>query len=129
MSEDPVRLRSRRIAGGLQFKLRHQFRLVEAGRKDWHVSTVAHAYRLNDNAGDELVTWHWHPGLRGVDYPHLHVTGGPVGRRAHLPSGRVSIESVLRLLLDDLGVPAKRDDYWQVLDASEGPFLRYRRWG
>jgi len=40
----------------------------------------------------------------------------------------VSIESVLRLLLDDLGVSAKRDDWAQILDAAEAPFIKYRRW-
>jgi hypothetical protein len=49
----------------------------------------------------------------------------------HVPTGRVSIESVLRLLLTDLKVPPARDhvsDFADVLDASERDFIEHRRW-
>jgi hypothetical protein len=35
---------------------------------------------------------------------------------------------VLRLLIDDLGVPTRRDDYADVLDEAERKFIDYRRW-
>jgi hypothetical protein len=63
-----------------------------------------------------------------VDYPHAHVACDMLTSAAHLPTGRVSIESVLRLLLDDLGVTARRRDYAKVLDDAERPFIRHRRW-
>jgi hypothetical protein len=91
------------------------------------VSTVAYVYRLDDDAGRELIAWHWHAGSR-VSYPHAHMTGLAVSSRAHLPTGRVSIESVLRLLLDDLGVPARRPDYAEVLAEAERLFIGRRRW-
>lgn len=130
LSEEPLRLRSTRIDGGVQLKLVQQFRLVCETPTAWHVSTEAYFYRLNDGAGSELISWHWHP-QTGVSYPHLHVAAGLLDRRAHLPSGRVSIESVLRLLLTDLGVPPTREhlhDYTRVLDETEATFITHRRW-
>ncbi|MGH3199607.1 MAG: hypothetical protein ACRDOH_05650 [Streptosporangiaceae bacterium] len=126
LSREPLQLRSA-VPGGLQLRIRHRFRLVQESRSDWHVSTAAYWYRLDDDAGRELAAWHWHPQSRVV-YPHAHVSGTPFGRLAHLPTGRVSIESVLRLLIGDLGVPARRADYAEVLDAAERAFIEHRRW-
>jgi hypothetical protein len=134
LSEDPLQLTSARI-GPVQFALGHQFRLINDGRKAWHVSTTAYRYHLLDESGAELVGWHWHPDslgdfrLRG--HPHLHVPAGSIDRRVHVPTGRVSIESVLRLLLVDLAVPprpAHVADFATVLQECEEPFIRHRRW-
>ncbi len=126
LSAEPLALRSW-VPGGLHLRLRQQFRLVQEGQSSWHVSTAAYSYRLDDGAGGELAAWHWHPTSR-VDYPHVHVAAGPIGGRVHLPTGRVSIESVLRLLLTDLGVPERRADFLDVLAEAEGPFIKHRRW-
>jgi len=134
LSQDPLLLSSSVVEGGLRLRLRHQFRVVEedGGRaQPWHVSTQAYAYRVDRTDGEsELLSWHWHPiPARGVQYPHLHVSGAPhVPGAAHLPTSRVSIEAVLRLLLTDYGVPPRRSDFASVLDAAERPFLQYRRW-
>ena len=64
-------------------------------------------------------------------HPHLHASAGPINRRVHVPTGRVSLESVIRLLLGDLQVPATREraaDSTQVLDECEAPFIEHRRW-
>lgn len=130
LSEDPLLLKT---ANGdrLQFLLAHQFRLVE-DESGWRVSTVAYDYRLNDDSGTEILSWHWHPApMKGPDHPHLHVAAAQPGRHAHLPTGRVSIESVLRLLLTDLKVAPTRDhmsDFAEVLNASERDFIEYRSW-
>lgn len=131
LSEDPLDLSST-VAGALRLRLRQQYRLVKddaAPRSQrWHVSTAAYSYRLEGADGQELVSWHWHP-QTGVNYPHAHVNTGPViTAKAHLPTGRVSVESVLRMLLLDLGVPPQRGDWAEVLDTAEAPFLAHRRW-
>jgi hypothetical protein len=128
MSQDPLRLRSTSGAG-YHLRLRQQFHLVRDGR-EWRVTTDAYQYRLDDGAGQELASWHWHPAT-GNQHPHLHVSGGPIGGSTHLPTGRVSMESVLRMLLIDLGVQPTRDhadNFLSVLEASEGPFIKHRRW-
>lgn len=126
LSQEPLRLRSASL-GTVQLILRQQFRIVRDERSSFHVSTEAYFYRLNDANGRELAAWHWHPGQR-VAYPHAHVDCNMLTSAAHLPTSRVSIESVLRLLLDDLGVTPKRADYAAVLDEAERPFIQQRRW-
>jgi hypothetical protein len=110
----------------MQFELGQQFRLVQ-DEDGWHVSTVAYRYQLLDENDGELIAWHWHPGA-GPDHPHIHVPAGPINRHVHVPTGRVSIETVLRLLLTDLEVPARRPDHGEVLDETEARFIQYRRW-
>jgi hypothetical protein len=39
--------------------------------------------------------------------------------RAHLPTGRIGLEHVLRLAIRDLGVEARRDDWREVLDEAQ----------
>jgi hypothetical protein len=131
LSRDPLPLRSTVIRDGVQLRLRHQYRFVEddnaSAAERWHVSTVAYDYRMSRADGSELLSWHWHPET-GQQAPHMHVARGPVPRKVHLPTSRVSIESVIRLLLADLGVKARRADWPAVLSASEDSFLKYRRW-
>jgi hypothetical protein len=125
LSRDPLPLNSPRI-GVVQLELGHQFRLVQDG-DDWHVSTTAYRYHLLDGTGSELVGWHWHPGS-GTDRPHIDVRADPIDRHVHVPAGRVSIESVLRLLVTDLQVTPRRGDFAAVLDEAEAMFMTYRRW-
>lgn len=128
LPQGPVRLKSKQY-GHLWLQIAQQFRLVQDGPRSWHTSTVAYDYRLDDSDG-ELISWHWHPAT-GVEFPHLHVSRWLIDRKAHTPTGRVSIEAVLRMLLDEYGVPARKDhadDYLDVLKASEKDFITYRRW-
>ncbi len=131
LSEDPVELSSTVVPAGLRLRLRQQYRFVEDDdvptAERWHVSTVAYQYRLDHADGTELLSWHWHPSSR-VAHPHMHTAAGSLPLAAHLPTGRVSIESVLRLLLADLGVPARNAKWREVFDEAEDRFLAYRRW-
>ena len=78
--------------------------------------------------GRELAGWHWHPGGSSPwRQPHLHVAGGRFGE-CHLPTGRVSLEEVLRLLLAELDVRPLRDDWPAVLDEVEAAFREWRTW-
>ena len=99
------------------------------------MSTTAYRYHLLGDSGAELIGWHWHPDSRGdrrlSGHPHLHVPAGLIDRRIHVPTGRVSIESVLRVLLIDLGIPprpAHVTDFARVLEECEAPFIQHRRW-
>jgi hypothetical protein len=134
LSQEPLKLRSGLLGDVIYLKLRQQFRVVKdesaPARRRWKVSTVAYFYQLDDCAGAELASWHWHP-QTGLRYPHTHVSGSRLGKQAHLPTGRVSIESVIRLLLIDLKVPAAKghaDDYQEILAKAEDDFIGYRSW-
>jgi hypothetical protein len=126
LSEDPLQLQSASL-GKIQLTLAHQYRVIEDDISGYRVSTAAYNYGLSDDSGRELIAWHWHPESKVVR-PHLHVAADPLTHKAHVPTGRVTFESVLRLLLTDLQVSARRDDFHDVLDASEGPHIEYRSW-
>jgi hypothetical protein len=129
LSQDPLLLRSARV-GDLQFVLGHQFQVIKDASKQWHVSTASYRYHLRDGDGRELLAWHWHPGI-GTDRPHMHVSLEPFGRHAHVPTGRISIEAILWLLLEDLQVKPVRGhetNWGEILTAAERPFVRHRRW-
>jgi hypothetical protein len=48
--------------------------------------------------------------------------------KLHLPTGRVSIEAVVRFLIEDLDVVPRRRDWSAVLDRHEEAFRRSRTW-
>ena len=66
------------------------------------------------------------------DLPHLHVTSqagtAAITRKQHIPTGRVSLESVVRFAIAELGVRPIRDDWGRVLDAGQAAFDARRTW-
>lgn len=111
---------------GLALRVAQQYRIVEDtgphGR--WRVQTAAYSYVVN--RGDkELLAYQWNPlGSGRVGHPHLHV-GTAAGEliddfhRWHLPTGHISLEDVLRLLVEELGVQPLREDWPDILGAAE----------
>lgn len=97
--------------------------------------SVSYHYTLGEAGGHEILSYQWHPNVpRSVTFPHLHLQygAGLLGRReferAHLPIGRVTLEDFVRLLIDDFGVPAARDDWEQALEESRIEFESDRSW-
>lgn len=74
----------------------------------------------------------------GDKYPyplaHLHLNAVPEGYpgpkpfpRLHMPTGRVTIEAVVRHLLDEHAVPALSPNWREMLSAAEGAFKEIQR--
>jgi hypothetical protein len=112
------------------------YRIVEGSgeRGPWKVEIVAYAYALDGPDGREIIAYHWHPRERTAQAsPHIHLGAGigigdhPIGQ-AHLPSGRVALEEVLRLAIADLGAASLRDDWETVLHSTQSSFERWRTW-
>lgn len=75
-------------------------------------------YRLLDRDERELLVYHWQPGdaYRGPDDPHLHVSAPLLAQvnalhrqsidldKLHLATGRVSLASVVRMLITEFRV-------------------------
>jgi hypothetical protein len=136
---DPAPLQSTR--GGqssLLFDVVHVFALVKVDPGQWRVSTRMYQYSLLDHDQTELLVYHWQPGLGfpGPDYPHLHVSaslrakinaGGQqkdIGLdKRHLVTGRVSLESVVRMLLEEFDIKSQRSNWADILDETEAVFL------
>lgn len=85
---------------------------------------TAYLFAIGDDSGRELIAYHWHPqGPSRVTGPHLHVhadiqLGSAWLPKAHLPTGTVALQDVLRLAIEELGVEPLRDDWQAVLEAS-----------
>jgi hypothetical protein len=102
----------------------------------WRVHSRAYSYELTAPDGRDFARYDWHPqGQDGedgaIDWPHLHARGytRPVDvSRMHLPTGRVSLEAVIRLAIRDFKVPPRRPDWQQVLASSEQTFRQERTW-
>jgi hypothetical protein len=132
VSEDPIALGT---TGGpdtrLSLSVQQQYQIVrhdDPDRGPWKVATRGYMYELANANGQELLAYHWHPlGQSRWRGPHLHVSEGRMAG-FHLPSGRVSLEELLRLLLAEVGVRPLRPDWQAVLDETEDAFRRYRTW-
>lgn len=79
---------------------------------------------------DAVLEFHYHPEQR-VDHCHVHVGGVLPGldlNKIHVPTGRIAIEDVIVLLVQDFGVKAKRG--WQkALTAERHWFETNQTWG
>lgn len=121
---------------GLTVQVSQQYRVIESPdpREPWQVRTVAYHYTLSESEGYEILSYQWHPNVAGsVSFPHLHLQyGARVGRsefeRAHLPTGRVTLEDFVRLLIYDFAVPPAREDWEHALEESRREFESDRTW-
>jgi hypothetical protein len=119
---EPVALRG---GEGLTLSVSQRYRVVRASGKrgPWKASTVAYIYALGNSKG-EIIAYHWQPDTQPE--PHLHAR--QLGKRRHIPSGRVSLEQVIRLGIEEYGVKPIRDDWDAVLSAGHNAFVKWRTW-
>ena len=106
----------------LQLALRQYFVNVDSAQSSaWQIQVSSYFYELLDSDGREVLAYHWHPrGNSPVPTPHLHLEqGAQVGRTevrdAHLPTGDVSMEAILRVLIEEMGVRPLRPDWESIL--------------
>jgi hypothetical protein len=108
-----------------------RFMIIEVPKRDRHrlgrykVSTRWYRYNVLNHRKQEILSYQWHPGS-GIDFPHLHV--GYL-EACHLPTGRISIEQFVWLLIDGFEVKPKRGCNWKViLEETEERFRQFRTW-
>jgi hypothetical protein len=115
-----------------------QYEVVQTDDRDrgpWKVSTRKYMYHVVTDDMTEVILFHWHlDGKSSQQGPHLHVGGSQlmsnavVSHKTHVPTGRVSLESVVELLMRESGVLPIRSDWEQVLDDSAARFQAWRTW-
>ncbi len=97
--------------------------IQEPGERTWTARVSTYRYGLYDRNGREILSYHWHPDARShVTTPHLHLGGGvaswrPDLAKAHMPTGRVTLEDVLLLAIEELtlDVAPLRADWRDIL--------------
>lgn len=99
----------------------------EPGKGPYKVRTRAYDYAIRDGTTRALVSYHWHPmGESRYKAPHFHVP--PQWEGIHFPCERTSLESVVRLCIQELGASPNRDDWDNVLTLNEASFKLWRSW-
>jgi len=132
---DPVKL-----AGQSQLSLAvtMHYRVVEDPRPDvgpFKVSTAKYIFELYDKAGRRVIGYHWHPDDEKSPFrsPHLHLgeslRGPNLHHKAHLPTGRVSLEEVLKLAVYSFNVEPIRGDWEKILNRTQERHEAFRSWG
>lgn len=146
--EKPIRLTSSSGSpADVWLDVRHTFWVVPpTNGADWTTTTRKYEYRILTGHGRELLVYHWHPRdvieevgpvSKIVPYPHLHISGPVTMRSAqgtertlrldklHVPTGRTSLESVIRMLLSEeaWAIKPKKRNWDQILMRTERRFL------
>jgi hypothetical protein len=128
-----------RLSGpsGLSLVVKQYYYVIkedDPGRDPWRVRTAEYNYNLRDIEGKVVIAYHWHPAPKfKVRDPHLHLEqGAKVGRaeihRAHIPTGRVAVEDVIRFVITEFGVEPLRADWDRVLADARATFREQRTW-
>lgn len=121
----------------LQLSLAIQYEIVDdPDDGPYRVTTRGYIYGVRESrTGDDVVGYHWHPrGSSHARVPHLHVGSaaitpdGVLTPKSHLPTARVTLESVIRLCIEEFGVEPLRPDWDQVLRDSEDVHKMFRSW-
>lgn len=135
--QDNFAILERRNGSALKLDVRHRFvvRQIDGPRGPWTASTTEYIYEIADERDDPIAAWHWRPESSrpgdAVQWPHLHAYGVRdtlTLHRLHLPTGRVSLEAVVRFSIADLDVAPRRRDWRAHLDRHEGRFRQARSW-
>ena len=108
-------------------------------REPYKARTQEYFYAFSTSEGREILGFHWTPnavGENAVTFPHLHIgsallAGQMVIRpkdlhKAHIPTGRVSLEAVVRLAITEFRVTPLRADWEVVLRRTEDAFIRWK---
>jgi len=132
---EPLQLRS---SPGRYLSASQRFRVArnEGGSTGPFLAyTIEYWYQFLFDDEVELLAYHWTPeafALGQKTYPHLHIGAAMVSvaapvfpdtfHKKHVPSGQVSIESVVRFAIEELGVPPLRRDWSDILDRGQRQF-------
>lgn len=122
----------------LQLLARMRFMIIRDKRKDYgpyRVTTLAYMYGLRTYDHREVLQYHWHPSQRTHEpKPHLHIGSAQIADDAvisqghHLSTGRVTLESVIRMAIREFRAEPVQARWEDILTAAETPHLLFRSW-
>lgn len=109
--------------------------LDDGSQDGFRITTRGYKYTVYAGDTREIISYHWHPqGNSPWKSPHMHngsailAPDGVITPKSHLPTGRISLEQVVRVIINDLQVPAARPTWDADLATTEGVFAIYRKW-
>jgi hypothetical protein len=97
---------------------------------DFKMSTLRYVYEIHGlNGPSRIFGWHWHPkGKSHYTNTHIHVPPGLPFSKCHVPAGRIAMEEVLILMVDEMGVQPYAPTWRDTLDEVMGKHLEHRTW-
>jgi len=111
--------------------MRFQIREASGERGPWKVSTKAYYYAIQNDKGEEILSYHWHPNVP-PRYAHMHLSQGSkvIGglRKAHFPTRRICLEEVLRFLVEELKVTPLKSNWDKILRDTQNKHEAFRTW-
>ncbi|BCB81333.1 hypothetical protein GCM10022251_61800 [Phytohabitans flavus] len=104
------------------------------GYGPFRITTRGYDYSLRTSDGLAVVDYHWHPlGQSHEKDPHLHIGAAQLrpdsvlSNKDHLPSGRITVESVVRAAIASGATPLQPD--WETrLAGTEYRHVLHRSW-
>jgi len=122
--------------GYVSLRISQQYSIVEAAGDagPYKVQTRAYMYSVESEDAQEIFGYHWHPaGGNPIRWPHMHLEQGaqfahPDLHRAHFPTGRVSIEEFVRLVVDTFRLRTRRTDWRSTLNRTQALFRKWQTW-
>ncbi len=104
----------------------------------WKVKTVSYQYAIERKRDrQEVISFHWEGEESDNPTPHLHVGFAahdrvlPISEKAHIPSGRVAIEDIVKFAIEELGVQpirAKRSVWRDIVSTMRNLFVKHKTW-
>jgi hypothetical protein len=112
------------VSIGLVVALRYRVAQDDGLYGGWGIRVTEYYYALTGEADAEIIAYHWHPTSRSpVTWPHLHL-GPALGQlsgqaaRAHVPTGPIALQDVIRLAITDFGAVPRRADSAALLQRT-----------
>ena len=104
---------------GCEAVIRYRLSRRLADQHAWLVDVIGYEFGLHTEQQVEFLAFHYHPiGASHITIPHIHVaTTAPVDlSKAHIPSGEVTFQRVVRFAIEELGVEPLRQDWRTILN-------------
>jgi hypothetical protein len=109
-----------------------RYSLQQSSENEWKIKTEGYWYTVKDEEDKEILAYHWHPVDQPYKEPHLHLKMLAPSRgefaRAHVPTGRISIETLALFLIRDLYVKPHGTDWQAVIQRNHDLFEQSRNW-
>jgi hypothetical protein len=128
------------LGNGLFFSADMKFETLDRGQSEgrgrYRITTREYIYAVTGPRSEQIISAHWHPLARNSRFadPHWHIGGVTLAKghvyldRAHIPSPRVSIEEFIRLMIEELGVEPRTDDWDSRLRRTHKAFAEHKTW-
>jgi hypothetical protein len=109
---------------------------IESRIFGWKVCTRSYHYAIEDQARNDIVSFHWHPDANPENpilHTHMHIGDGAGNfrseiREIHFPTPRIAFEEFGLMLIEDFGVEADKPNARQVLNKNLETFRKWKSW-